>query len=100
MCKHRSLIDEVLCQIIKQLTENKSTKPDSLRRGWQLLAIILIYFVPSDHLKPYFLKFLHDNRLTNEKLVQLCVTHYDQTLKYGGRKHVPNKGEINRLTSV
>lgn len=68
MHKHRSLIDEILCQILKQLTENKSTKIDSIQRGWKLLVIILNYFIPSEHLRPYFIKYLNDNIDQNEKL--------------------------------
>ncbi|CAF2541248.1 unnamed protein product [Rotaria sp. Silwood2] len=99
MHKHRTLIDEILCQIIKQLTDNKSIKIDSVQRGWKLLAIILNYFIPSEHLQPYFIKYLHDNRIKNEKLVQLCLNHYEQTLKYGGRKNIPSKAEIGLLTA-
>ncbi len=68
MHKHRTLIDEILCQLIKQLTDNKSIKPDSVQRGWKLLAIILNYFIPSEHLRPYFVKYLNDNSDQNEKL--------------------------------
>ncbi|CAF2793021.1 unnamed protein product [Rotaria sp. Silwood2] len=99
MHKHRTLIDEILCQIIKQLTDNKSIKIDSVQHGWKLLAIILNYFIPSEHLQPYFIKYLHDNRIKNEKLVQLCLNHYEQTLKYGGRKNIPSKAEIGLLTA-
>ncbi|CAF4054726.1 unnamed protein product, partial [Rotaria magnacalcarata] len=97
MHKHRSLIDEILCQIIKQLTDNKSVKTDSIERGWKLLALILNHFIPSEHLQPYFVKYLHDNRSKNEKLALLCLQHYEQTLKYGGRKNPPNKGEVDLL---
>jgi myosin-15 len=68
MRKHRILIDEVLCQIIKQLTDNKSIITDSIERGWKLLVIILNYSIPSDRLQPYFIKYLHDNRNQNERL--------------------------------
>ncbi|CAF1426007.1 unnamed protein product [Adineta ricciae] len=99
MHKHRTLIDEILCQLVKQLTENKSTKNDSVQSGWKLLVIILNYFIPSPHLRPYFVKYLNDNINQNEKLVQLCLNHYDQTLKYGGRKNTPSKAEIDLLTA-
>jgi hypothetical protein len=68
MHKHRTLIDEILCQIIKQLTDNKSLKSDSVQRGWKLLAIILNYFIPSEHLQPYFVKYMNDNISQNERL--------------------------------
>ena len=68
MHKHRILIDEILCQIMKQLTDNKSLKIDSVQCGWKLLAIILNYFIPSEHLRPYFVKYLNDNINQNERL--------------------------------
>ena len=32
--------------------------------------------------------------------MQLCLNHYEQTLKYGGRKNTPSKAEIDLLTAV
>ncbi|CAF4602738.1 unnamed protein product [Rotaria sp. Silwood1] len=98
MHKHRTIIDEIICQIIKQLTDNKSTKNDSVQHGWKLLAIILNYFIPSENLRPYFVKYLNDNMNQNERLVRLCLNHYEQTLKYGGRKNTPSKAEIDLIT--
>ncbi|CAF1023237.1 unnamed protein product [Rotaria sordida] len=98
MHKHRIIIDEIICQIIKQLTDNKSTKHDSVSHGWKLLAIILNYFIPSENLRPYFVKYLNDNINQNERLVRLCLNHYEQTLKYGGRKNTPSKAEIDLFT--
>lgn len=100
MYKHRILIDEVLCQILKQLTDNQSHVEDSIRNGWTLLAIVLNYFVPSDHLKPYFMKYLQERYHENGKLIQLCRNHYEQTIKYGGRKTIPNKNEFDLYTTV
>lgn len=62
------MIDEVFCQIIKQLTDNKSIKTDSIERGWKLLTILLNYFIPNEYLQPYVVKYLHENRNQNEKL--------------------------------
>ncbi|CAF0846167.1 unnamed protein product [Adineta ricciae] len=100
MYKHRILIDEVLCQILKQLTDNQSHVGDSIRNGWTLLAIVLNYFVPSDHLKPYFMKYLQEHYHQNGKLIQLCRNHYEQTTKYGGRKTMPNKSEFDLYTTT
>ena len=74
MHKHRALIDEVLCQLMKQLTENKSPKSESVQSGWKLLVILLNYFVPSEHLRPYFVKYLNDKRNQNEKLGRQLMT--------------------------
>ena len=60
MHKYRTLIDEVLCQIIKQLTDNKSIKANSIQRGWKLLVIVLNYFIPSEDFQAYFVKYLHE----------------------------------------
>ena len=76
MHKHRTLIDEIICQLIKQLTENKSPKSDSVQRGWKLLVIILNYFIPSEHLRPYFVKYLNDNKDQNEKLGKIYLKKY------------------------
>ncbi|CAF4293199.1 unnamed protein product, partial [Adineta steineri] len=46
-----------------------------------------------------FLKYLHDNQNHDEKLVQLCLNHYEQTLKHGGRKTIPSKTEIDLITN-
>ena len=72
MHKYRGLVDEISCQIMKQLTENRSSKSDSVSRGWKLLLIILNYFIPSEHLRPYFVKYLNDHhRQPHERLGNL-----------------------------
>jgi myosin XV len=67
MHKHRTLIDEIFCQLMKQLTDNRSSKNDSVQRGWKLLVIILNYFVPSEHLRPYFMKYLDEHEQQQQK---------------------------------
>ena len=62
--------------------------------------MILNYFIPTEHLRPFFVKYLNDNIHQSEKFVQLCLHHYEQTLKYGGRKNAPSKAEIDLLTAV
>ena len=68
MHKHRDLIDEILCQIVKQLTDNLSVHRDSIQRGWKLLALILNYFIPSERLRPFLLRYLHDHQSRYERL--------------------------------
>lgn len=36
----------------------------------------------------------------NFLVVQLSLNHYEQTMKYGGRKNAPSKAEIDLLTAV
>ncbi|KAK7058716.1 Rho GTPase activating protein 39, partial [Halocaridina rubra] len=45
------LRDELFVQICRQTTENQ--RRESLRRGWELLAMCLAFFPPSDKFKPY-----------------------------------------------
>ncbi|OQS02446.1 hypothetical protein THRCLA_05180, partial [Thraustotheca clavata] len=49
-------VDEILMQIIKQLINNP--RRESLRRGWDLLAICLTCFRPSSSLQKYVISFV------------------------------------------
>uniref|UniRef100_A0AC35GP77 Rho GTPase activating protein 39 n=1 Tax=Panagrolaimus sp. PS1159 TaxID=55785 RepID=A0AC35GP77_9BILA len=52
--------DEIFLQIMKQLTEN--SKPDSVRRGWELLGILLFFFTPENvGVKEKLSKFVDNN---------------------------------------
>jgi hypothetical protein len=46
-----SLRDEIFVQLSKQTTENP--EKDSLRRGWELMAISLAFFPPSATFGPF-----------------------------------------------
>ncbi len=61
MNQEAELVDEIYCQLIKQTTNNTSTKKNSCFRGWKLISLFSIYFKPSDLLKPYLLKHLEIN---------------------------------------
>ncbi|XP_047495766.1 serine-rich adhesin for platelets-like isoform X6 [Penaeus chinensis] len=50
------LRDELFVQICRQTTENH--KRDSLRRGWELLAICLAFFPPSEKFNPYLAGYI------------------------------------------
>ncbi|KAM9598867.1 LOW QUALITY PROTEIN: unconventional myosin-XV [Morphnus guianensis] len=58
--EHEVLRDEVYCQIIKQVTNNTSSKPDSCQKGWRLLYILAAYYKCSEVLRPFLLAFLQD----------------------------------------
>ena len=64
---HNELCDEVYCQIMKQTTNNKSTKVDSCQKGWRLMAIITAYYKASDVLKPYLFKYLESNAYDSKR---------------------------------
>uniref|UniRef100_A0A914Z2R1 Rho GTPase-activating protein 39 n=1 Tax=Panagrolaimus superbus TaxID=310955 RepID=A0A914Z2R1_9BILA len=52
--------DEIFLQIMKQLTEN--AKADSVRRGWELLGILLFFFTPENaEVKEKLSKFVDNN---------------------------------------
>ena len=53
--KHEALRDEIYCQLMKQTTSNKT---ESCQRGWRLLSIVAAYFMCSDVLRPFLLKYL------------------------------------------
>ncbi|KAB7507875.1 Rho GTPase-activating protein 39 [Armadillidium nasatum] len=48
--------DELYVQICRQTTENR--KGDSLRRGWELMAICLEFFPPSEKFIPYLAGYI------------------------------------------
>jgi hypothetical protein len=58
---HKELVDEIYCQLMKQTTNNKSTKAESCQKGWRLMAIMCAYYKTSDTLKPYLFKYLENN---------------------------------------
>jgi len=97
-----NLIDEVYCQITKQTTNNRSTKPESEQQGWRLMCILSSFFKCSSNLQPYLFKFLEQaafdtNRPYNGN-AQTSLQNLRQTLRYGGRKNVPNRIEVEALT--
>jgi len=94
--------DEVYCQIVKQLTNNRSMKQDSSQQGWRLLTLITSYFDCSDILKPYLFNYLeqtaYDQQRQHQSLAAMCLTNLRTTFKYGGRKNVPSKVEVEAVT--
>ena len=51
--KYPELLEEVICQLIKQTTNNKGNG-DSEKRGWTLIKLICIFTKPSKQIEPYF----------------------------------------------
>ncbi|XP_046454243.1 unconventional myosin-XV-like isoform X3 [Daphnia pulex] len=97
------LRDETYCQIMKQTTNNKSTRPDSCQRGWILFSIMAAYFSCSEVLKPYLFKYLeaaaYDKRRAYHGTAMVCLQNLRKTLRYGGRKNMPSIEEIAALTA-
>lgn len=55
-----SLRDEIYIQLCKQTSDNP--RRESLRRGWELLAICLAFFPPSPLFEPYLLSCIQKHR--------------------------------------
>ena len=72
---HNEMCDEVYCQLMKQTTNNKSTKVDSCLKGWRLMAILCAYYKSSDLLKPYLFKYL-ENNATDSKRPYNSLLHF------------------------
>ncbi|GAB6020238.1 Unconventional myosin-XV [Chamberlinius hualienensis] len=101
--RHPPLRDEIYCQIMKQTTNNKSSKSDSCQRGWRLFSILAAYFQCSDLLKPYLIKYLetaaYDKRRAYHGTAMVCLQNLRKTFKYGGRKNVPSIEEVAAISA-
>ncbi|XP_052263037.1 unconventional myosin-XV-like isoform X3 [Dreissena polymorpha] len=101
--KYPELRDEVYCQLCKQTTNNRSMKPKSCIMGWRLFAIVAAYCDCSESFRPYLFKYLEttasDMQRTYSGAAGICLQNLRKTFKYGGRKNVPLKEEINALAN-
>ncbi|XP_016133906.1 unconventional myosin-VIIa-like [Sinocyclocheilus grahami] len=76
--------DEIYCQILKQLTDNKNHK--SANRGWTLLSICLGIFPPMDRLTKYLQSFI---RYGPSEYSSYCAERLRRTLANGERSEPP-----------
>ncbi|XP_053550900.1 LOW QUALITY PROTEIN: unconventional myosin-XV [Bombina bombina] len=101
--EHDVMKDEAYCQIIKQITDNISTKTDSCQRGWRLLYVLAAYYKCSEVLKPYLFKFLQDTcrspGLHFQGIAKACEQNLRKTLQYGGRSEYPSAMELKALVA-
>ncbi|XP_030634878.1 unconventional myosin-XV [Chanos chanos] len=93
--------DEAYCQVLKQITANSSSKPDSCQRGWRLLYILTAYYRCSEVLKPYLLKFLQEVCRNAGGLFQgiakACEQNIKKTFQFGGRSVYPSNMELKAI---
>ncbi|MED6242216.1 Unconventional myosin-XV, partial [Ataeniobius toweri] len=93
--------DESYCQLLKQLTANTSSKPDSCQRGWRLLYILTAYHRCSEVLKPFLLKYLQQASRSAgaqyQGIAKACEQNLKKTLLYGGRIVPPNGMELKAM---
>ncbi|XP_025938746.1 LOW QUALITY PROTEIN: unconventional myosin-XV [Apteryx rowi] len=101
--EHEVLQDEVYCQIVKQITDNTSSKIDSCQKGWRLLYILSAYYKCSEVLKPFLLAFLQDAggrpELPFQGIAKACEQNLRKTLRFGGRSLFPSSMELKAMVA-
>nr|XP_003420708.1 unconventional myosin-XV [Loxodonta africana] len=98
---HEVMRDECYCQVVKQITDNTSTKQDSCQRGWRLLSIVAAYHSCSEVFQPYLLRFLQDmsqaSGLPFQGIAKACEQNLQKTLRFGGRLELPSSMELRAM---
>ncbi|XP_014645274.1 PREDICTED: unconventional myosin-XV [Ceratotherium simum simum] len=98
---HEVMRDECYCQVVKQVTDNASTKQDSCQRGWRLLYIVAAYHSCSEVLQPHLIRFLQDVSRTPglpfQGIAKACEQNLQKTLRFGGRLELPSSMELRAM---
>ncbi|EFX67738.1 hypothetical protein DAPPUDRAFT_301804 [Daphnia pulex] len=78
LCNHAwnkpALRDELYLHVCRQTTENP--RKESLRRGWELMAVCLYFFPPSPKLEPYLDGYINRHRDPGLNFTEVQVSHY------------------------
>eukprot|EP00127_Corallochytrium_limacisporum_P001319 Clim_evm9s51 gene=Clim_evmTU9s51 len=96
--QNKALPDEVYCQLMKQLTNNRSSAPSAPAKGWSMLAMMTMYLVPTVALEPYLVAFLR--RYSEEDIGEFYQTaraaerNLLAILRLGGRRILVNLPEF------
>ncbi|XP_067390295.1 unconventional myosin-XV [Emydura macquarii macquarii] len=100
---HEVLRDEVYCQVIKQITDNTSSKTDSCQKGWRLLYILTAYYKCSEVLKPYVLWYLQETcrspGVSFQGIAKACEQNLRKTFQFGGRREFPSSMELKAMVA-
>ncbi|XP_070539322.1 myosin-VIIa-like [Ptychodera flava] len=88
-----SLRDEIYCQVMKQLTNNKHKQIEE--RCWELMLLMTSLFVCSETLLPEVSKFLQSRQNIEE--AKQSYARFQKTLKSGQRKQPPNLIELEAV---
>nr|XP_020015153.1 unconventional myosin-XV [Castor canadensis] len=98
---HEVMRDECYCQIVKQITDNTSSKQDSCQRGWRLLYIVAAYYSCSEVFYPHLLRFLQHVSWTPglpfQGIAKACEQNLQKTLRFGGRLELPSSTELRAM---
>ncbi|XP_036068960.1 unconventional myosin-XV [Oryzias melastigma] len=98
---HGLMKDEAYCQVMKQVTTNTSSKPDSCQRGWRLMYILTAFHRCSEVMKPFLLKFLQDASenpgMAYQGIAKASEQNLKRTFQYGGRAQYPNTMELKAM---
>uniref|UniRef100_A0A803W1T9 Myosin VIIB n=1 Tax=Ficedula albicollis TaxID=59894 RepID=A0A803W1T9_FICAL len=87
------LRDEIYCQIMKQLTENRNRYSET--KGWQLLWLCTGLFPPSKSLLKHAQKFIETRQ--KETLAPSCRRRIQTVMRSGCRKWPPHPVEVEAI---
>uniref|UniRef100_A0A3P9LF06 Si:ch73-194h10.2 n=1 Tax=Oryzias latipes TaxID=8090 RepID=A0A3P9LF06_ORYLA len=91
----RQDLDEIFCQICKQLQDNSNT--NSCLRGWILLSLCLGVFPPSDRFTRYLQSFI---RGAPRDFASYCAERLRRTRMNGARGEPPAWLELQQATKT
>lgn len=90
--KHDLLRDEIYCQIMRQLTNNRLQLSEE--RGWELMWLATGLFLPSQSLMKELTEFL---KTRVHPVAQHCLKRLDRTQKSGQRRFPPYSIEVEAI---